>query len=215
MTRESPTEASTISTSLTSTIRKSLQKHELTVRIYDESRPALKREIRLLKREKYRDQKSIDARTEQLQIWSFAILGHELLATLADRLETNPFPSQRLTLREIAFRLVPNVKSAVWFAIFSIFELSANERFYFPAAEEDWDAEAIEGKLWKLLGEREAVPVKEVKEVMPWGTNSKTYIAVKRELQERGWLWRSLKREGVVSKVIFPPKGNRSLPEGP
>jgi len=207
MTRESPTEASITSTSLISIIRKSLRKHESTVRIYDESRPALKREIRLLKREKYRDQKSIDARIEQLQIWSFAILGYELLTTLADRLETNPFPSQRLTLREIACRLVPDVKPLVWFAIFNVFELSASERFYFPAVEENWNVEVIEGELWELLGEREAVPVKETREVMPWVPQSKTYLAVKGELQKRGWLWGTLKREGVVARVIFPPRG--------
>ena len=102
MTRENPTEESITSTSLSSIIRKSLSKHASTVRLYDESRPALKREIRRLEKEKYKDKSSIDGRKEVLRIWSYAIFGYELLSTLADRIDKNPFPSERLTLRQIA-----------------------------------------------------------------------------------------------------------------
>ena len=207
MTRESPTEESIISASLSSIIRKSLSKHASTVKLYDEARPALKRIIRELKREKYKDKKSIDARIEQLQIWSFAILGYELLTALAGRIDANPFPGKRMTLAQIAFGLMPDVRSGVWMAIFGIFELCVSERHYFPVAVEELDVGEIEGKLRELLAGRDALPVKETKDVMPWVPQSKTYVAVKKELQRRGWLWRSLKRKGVVSKVIIPPIG--------
>jgi hypothetical protein len=159
----------------------------------------------LLKREKYRDQKSVDARIEQLKIWSFAILGYELLGAIADRIDTNPFPSERLTLAQIAFRLMPDVKSAVWMAIFSVFELNPTERHYFAASAEEIDIDEVESRLRELLGEREDVPVSEARAAMPWVSTSRTYQSVKRELQERGWLWRSVRREGRVTKIICKP----------
>ena len=175
------------------------------MRRYDESRPALKRMIHDLKREKYRDQKSIDSRKEVLRIYSYAIFGYELLSALADRIDTNPFPAERLSLRDIAFRLMPDVSKAVWFAIFSIYELSPFERHYFPACEEVVDIEEIEKRLQELLGQREELPVSESKVVMPWVSTSKTYQSVKRVLQERGWLWRVVKRAGKTVRVICPP----------
>lgn len=206
MTRESPTEESTISTSLSNTIRKSLSRHASTVKLYDESRPALKRQIASLKKERYWDQNSIDSRKEVLRIYSYAILGFELLSAIADRIDTNPFPAERLSLRDIAFRLMPDVSQGVWFAIFDIYELSPFERHYFPVCEEMVDIEEIEERLQELLGKREELPVSETKTVMPWVSTSKTYKSVKRVLQERGWLWRCVKREGKVTKVIIPPK---------
>jgi hypothetical protein len=55
MTRESVTEESFISASLSSIIRISLSKLASTVKLYDESRSALKRVIRGLERENYRE----------------------------------------------------------------------------------------------------------------------------------------------------------------
>lgn len=161
--------------------------------------------IRELKREKYRDQNSIDSRKEVLRIYSYAIFGYELLSTLADRIDTNPFPAERLSLRDIAFRLMPDVNKGVWFAIFSIYELSPFERHYFPACEEVVDIEEIEAELRKLLGAREEVLASETKTVMPWVSTSKTYQRVKRVLQERGWLWKVAWREDKTVKVICPP----------
>jgi len=189
MTRESPTEASIISASLSSIIRKSLSKLASTVKLYDESRPALKREIRLLKGERYRDQYSIDARKEQLRIWSYAILGYELLSTLADRIDTNPFPAERLTLRQIAFRLMPDVQTAVWFAIFGIYELCASTRYYFPADVVTESITEIESRLWQLAGCRSEVPLHEIVTEMGWNPNGKVYRGVKSELEQRGWKW--------------------------
>lgn len=205
MMRESPTEGSITSTSLSSIIRKSLSKHASTVKLYDESRPALKREIASLKREKYWDKNSIDSRKEVLRIWSYAILGYELLSAIADRIDTNPFPAERLSLREIAFRLMPDVNPFVWLAIFDIYELSPFTRHYFPACEEVVDIEEIEERLQELLGKREELPVSESKAVMPWVSTSKTYQSVKRVLQERGWLWKVAWRNGKATKVIRPP----------
>jgi hypothetical protein len=189
MTRESPTEESIISASLSSIIRKSLSRLASTVRLYDESRPALKRIIRSLQKEKYRDNKSIDARKEQLKIWSFAILGYELLGSLADRVDTNPFPGERLTLRQIAFRLMPDVQTAVWFAIFSVYELCASTRYYFPADVITESITEIETRLWQLAGGRVELPLHEIVTEMGWSPNGKVYRGVKSELEQRGWKW--------------------------
>jgi hypothetical protein len=205
MTRESPPEESIISASLSSIIRKSLSKLASTVRLYDESRPALKRVIRGLEREKYRDRKSIDARKEQLKIWSFAILGYELLGLLADRIDTNPFPSERLTLRQIAFRLMPDVQTAVWFAIFGIYELCACQRYYFPADVITESVAEIEERLWQLAGGRVELPLHEIVTEMGWSPNGKVYRGVKTQLEERGWVWRSKRINGVKVRVVCVP----------
>jgi len=189
MTRESVTEESFISASLSSIIRISLSKLASTVKLYDESRLELKRVIRSLERETYRDKNTIDARKEQLRIWSFAILGYELLSSLADRIDTNPFPSQRLTLREIAFKLMPDVQTAVWFAVFSIYELCASTRYYFPADVLNESIAEIEEKLRQLAGGRVEVPLREIVTEMGWNPNGKVYRSVKGELEQRGWKW--------------------------
>jgi len=206
MMRESPTEESIISASLSSIIRKSLSKHASTVKLYDESRPALKREIRLLKRERYWDQKSVDARTEQLQIWSFAILGYELLTALADRIDANPFPGKRMTLAQIAFGLMPDVRSGVWMAIFGIYELCASERFYFPADVITEGISEIESRLRQLAGQRVEIPLSEVVAEMGWNPNGKVYRGVKSKLEGRGWIWRCVKRERKVIRVVCVPQ---------
>jgi hypothetical protein len=206
MTRESPTEESIISASLSSIIRKSLSKLASTVRLYDETRPALKRIIRSLEKERYKDKKSIDARKEQLRIWSYAILGYELLSTLADRIDTNPFPAERLTLRQIAFRLMPDLQTGVWFAIFSIYELCASTRYYFPADAITESIAEIESRLWQLAGGRVEVPLSEVVTEMGWNPNGKVYRVVKGELEQRGWVWKCVKRSGSVSRVVCVPQ---------
>jgi hypothetical protein len=205
MTKENLIEESIISASLSNTIRKSLSRLESTVRLYDESRTALKRVIRELEKEKYKDQYSIDSRKEQLRIWSFAILGYELLSSLADRIDTNPFPGQRLTLREIAFRLMPDVKTAVWFAIFGIYELNVCERCYFPTDCINESIAEVEERLRVLAGDRVEVPLYEIVTEMGWNPNGKVYRNVKNELEQRGWVWRSRRAEGVKIKVVCLP----------
>jgi len=206
MTRESPPEESIISTSLSSIIRKSLRKQESTVNLYDESRPALKRQIQSLERQIYRDQKIIDNRKEVLRLWSKAIIGYELLSTLADRIDTNPFPEQRMIFGQIAVSLMPDVKIGLWPDIFCVYELDPFLWYQFPVAAEDFDISKIECELWELLAGREALPVFEVRGVLPWEVHSKTYRTVKGKLQQRGWVWKSVKREGIVRKEIVAPK---------
>ena len=206
MTKENPIEGSIISTSLSNTIRKSLKKLESTVKLYDESRPALKRVIRELEKERYKDPHSIDARKEQLRIWSFAIFGYELLSLLADRIDTNPFPGQRLTLQEVAFRLMPDVKTRVWFPVFSIFELSGCERCYFSVDCINESITEVEERLRELAGDRVEVPLHEIVTEMEWRPNGKVYRSVKKELEQRGWVWKCVKRKGSVSKVVCVPQ---------
>ena len=183
-----------------------MRKLESTVKLYDESRPALKRVIRELEKEKYKDQYSIDSRKEQLRIWSFAIIGYELLSLLADRIDTNPFPGQRLTLREIAFKLMPDVRTAVWFSIFNIYELNACERCYFSADCINESITEVEERLLELAGDRVEVPLHEIVTEMGWNPNGKVYRSVKSELEQRGWVWRCVKRKGSVSKVVCVPQ---------
>ena len=201
MTKASPIEESITSTSLSSIIRKSLTKLASTVRSYEEARPLLKSTICALRVEKFRDQKSIDARSEQLQIWDNAILGYELLTVIADRIDTNPFPSERLTLREVVFRLMPDVRKSVWATILEVYELNPSSRHYFPAMSDWFDIAEVENQLMVLLNGRVAVPVCEAKKVLHWQPRSTTYLSAKKSLEERGWKWVRSKAE---RKIVAP-----------
>lgn len=209
MTRESVSEGSTISTSLSSIIRTSLSKHASTVQEYDARRPELKLIIRQLNAERFPDENTIKWKKWLLRRWSRAIFGYEVLSTLADRIDTNPFPTERLTLRKIAYRLVPHIKSFTMDDIFDEFNLAAivDEKFYFPAEADSFDIEEIEENLRNLLREGGTVLVKDAREVLHWATKSKTYQEVKRALERKGWRWQRTKTE----RRIVAPKGDNIL----
>jgi hypothetical protein len=171
------------------------------VGIYEEARPLLKSTICALRVEKFRDQKSIDARSEQLRIWDNAILGYALLTVIADRIDTNPFPSERLTLREVVFRLMPDVRKSVWATVFESFGLNPSSRHYFPALSDWFDIAEVENELMMLLNGRVAVSVCEAKKVLHWQPRSKTYLSAKKSLEDRGWKWVRSRSE---RKIVAP-----------
>jgi sirohydrochlorin ferrochelatase len=60
--------------------------------------------------------------------------------------------------------------------------------------------------LLRIAGDKEELLVADVAAVLHWPPSSKTFRNVKKSLEERGWVWKDVKRKGVVKRVIIVPK---------
>lgn len=151
------------------------------------------------------------------------LLGWVALEDLIAILESNPLPEKRARFFAVACHLMPHVEIVphavaiqkpklrrrgrrAWAWIFNEFELPRDFLVVFPTGVEDVDIECVELELLQLAGERDSIPVKEAVSVLPWRPKSKTYASIKSALEGRGWVWKSQKREGRVSRVICRPK---------
>lgn len=204
-----PSGESITSISPSSILRERLKTHGTDYLRYVERLPEALKVIEDLKAEEFPDLKSIDAAKERQQIWMLHVDGYTLLVDLCDKIDANPFPGLQLKVTNVAVKLSPEVGRFRWLRIFELYHIDGSWRIYFPAAVDDLDVAQLERELLQLAGERDAVPVNEAKEVLPWEPNCKTYRTAKSELEGRGWRWKLQKREGKVSKVICVPKGNR------
>lgn len=83
--------------------------------------------------------------------------------------------------------------------------IDCETKVYFPAETEDVDVLEVEELLLRIVGEEEELLVVNACDVLHWEPRSKTYKAVKKALEERGWRWASKRVEGKKVKVIVPP----------
>lgn len=205
MTRETNAEANTISTSLSSTIRRRLIKREADVRLYQISRPRAVAAIKELKSEPWPDDKSIKAACERLHIWDREVRWFEVLTELADRIDTNPFSGVRLNLSDVATRLCPHMTKREWRTAFAWFDINYHERLWFPVQTTELDIDELERQLFELAAAYGHVPACELEIILQSTPNSKYYRTAKHELQSRGWEWVNIKRAGATHRVINPP----------
>jgi hypothetical protein len=205
MTRETNAEANTISTSLSSIIRTRLIKREADVRLYQLNRPKAVGIIKELKSERWPDEKSIKAAKERLLLWDKEIRWFEVLVELADRIDGNPFPGQRLNLSDVATRLCPHMSKREWRQAFAWFGIDYHERVWFPVETNELDIDELEACLLGLILENGKLPACELETILQSTPNSKQYREVKRELQHRGWQWVNVKHSGITMRVINPP----------
>jgi hypothetical protein len=161
---------------------------------------------------------------EECDIWGERIvyneallLSEELLSELAIALEKNPFPGQRLRVVAVASVLFPDAAvmfepklllmgRKLWLRLFDETGLPYEAKVYFPLERGDVNVVEIEEEMLRIAGSKEELLVADVGGVLYWEPHSKTYREVKKALQERGWVWKSVKRNGKVSKVICTPK---------
>ena len=144
-------------------------------------------------------------------------MAFELLLDLYVAVAHNPFSGEKKRLLEAATELFPQVQisfspkcvffgRAAWREILRQFGLDASQEVWFPVKEDDVDLEQVECKLLQLAGHREEMPLQEARVVLCWKPKSKTYGYVKAGLEERGWIWRCVKRAGKVIKVLCVPE---------
>jgi hypothetical protein len=204
---------SIISTLPSSILRERLKTHGTDYLLYVERLPEALQIKRDLEVEEFPDQKSIDSASERYRIWLLHIEGYTLLVDLCDKIDTNPFPGMQVKVTKVAVRLSPEVGRSRWLSIFELYDIDASWRLYFPAEVVEFDVAALESELLKLAGERDSVPIAETREVIPWVPTSKAYQTAKRALEERGWQWKNVKREGKQGKAIVVPSGYRRSAE--
>lgn len=201
-----PDEEITTSTSPSSILRERLKTHGADYLLYVERLPEALQLKKDLEAEKFPDPKSIDAADERYRIWTLHIEGYTLLVDLCDKIDTNPFPGRKLSVTKVAVKLSPEVGRFRWLGVFELYDIDATWRIYFPAEAVEFDVAELERALLELAGERDVFAVGEAAEVLCWKPTSKTYQAAKSALEERGWRWKVLKRQGKVNKVICTPK---------
>jgi hypothetical protein len=85
-------------------------------------------------------------------------------------------------------------------------DINYEAKVYFPVETEDVNVLEIEEELLLYAGDKKELLVADVGAILHWEPNGKTYRMVKKGLEERGWVWKSVKRKGIVSKVICVPK---------
>lgn len=155
-----------------------------------------------------------------------------LVRNLLNCVRSNPLGGQRLTVLETAVRLMPEARvcfgisasssqsrevileelygRSAWVRIFQEkdFRFPKNfmvERVEFPEIEE-YDVEELEMGLFSMVREEGFVMAAKIPEAFKMEATGKVYAKVRRELIDRGWVWKSKKIGGKVVKVVFPPK---------
>jgi hypothetical protein len=160
-----------------------------------------------------------DALAERIAYNDALLVVEELVRDLAETVEKNPYPGEQKYLLTIAVELFPNagvkfepgrrrnlVKGRdLWERIFDIGEISSI-KINFPVTDAEHEITEVERKLWELVREDGTVPAIEIPISLGMEANSKVYRTVKKRLEERGWVWKAVKKNGKVSKVVVAPQ---------
>lgn len=111
------------------------------------------------------------------------------------------FPGEKLTYLQIAERVIQDCNT--WELVQAIQELGLHpyERVYFKVTE-GMPLERAEQILLTMLGDSQYVLAGDYPKELQVSTNSGWYKELKKELQERGWVWKPKKMNGKVIQVI-------------
>jgi hypothetical protein len=207
-------------TSLSSTLENCLIWHEGGILSWRRSRGYLAAKIEQERQRNGRsfDRSEFDSANEKWFLWEGKMAAYELLLDLYVAVTNNPFPGQKLRLLEVAYTLFPQAEGGFisgerlrgrgyWKAVFLAFDLRSGVSIWFPAKVDEIDVVEVERKLIELAADDNFVPLKVAAEALPWEPRSKTYRAVKVNLESKGWRWGMLKRDGNVNRGIFTPVG--------
>ncbi len=161
------------------------------------------------KRKAY-DKSEYDGWAERIRINDDYEIATELIGRLSEAVQSNPYPGERKRVLTIALSLIPEGGKRGWRVIFQDPEFNfppnfANERVTFPAFV-SVSVLDIEKKLWELVREDDTISASEVPKALSMEANSKVYRDIKIKLQERDWIWKQRKKNGMVEKVVIPPK---------
>lgn len=161
------------------------------------------------KRKAY-DKSEYDGWSERIRINDNYEVATELIGRLSEAVQSNPYPGERKRVLTIAVSLIPEGGKGGWRVIlqdpdFNFPPNFANERITFPALV-SVSVLDIEKKLWELVREDDTISASEVPKALSMEANSKAYRDIKVKLQQRDWVWKQRKKNGIVEKVVIPPK---------
>jgi hypothetical protein len=127
-------------------------------------------------------------------------LDYILCLNVSEVLRTVSFPGEHLTYLEVAKRVI--IDCTEWELREAIREigLNPNQRAYYKVRADVVSVERAEGILIEMLADGNYVLAGEFLNALELSAKSATYTALKRELVEKGWKWKSKK---VDRKVIW------------
>jgi hypothetical protein len=139
---------------------------------------------------------------ERYRLCKRQALDFVLRMNLSEILTTLSFPGERLSYLEIATRAVTDCTS--WELEQAIREIGLNpyERIYFKADASRPSVEGLERILLTMHGDANYVLAGEFNRKLNLDLHSASYKAVKRDLEESGWRWKTKRINGKVVKVI-------------
>jgi hypothetical protein len=129
-------------------------------------------------------------------------LDYILCLNVSEVLRTVSFPGEHLTYLEVAKRII--IDCTEWELREAIREigLNPNQRVYYKVRADVVSVERAEVILLEMLGVGEYVLAGEFLNALGLPAKSATYTALKRELVEKGWKWKSKKVDRCVVKVV-------------
>ncbi len=205
MMKENLREESTISTSLSSTLRRLLSKHEADIHLLAHSRPKAAALIDELKGEEYPDDPSIKCAKERLYIWDKEISWFYTLTALADAIDSNPYPGEKVRLLALAKRLFPGTSLRQWVEMFRWVGIEHTMRLCFPVAHETINIADLEKQLLDIIAHEGVILASQLEVIVRSPVRSKRYRDAKEQLQSSGWRWAHQRRGNSTVRVINPP----------
>ena len=129
-------------------------------------------------------------------------LDYILCDNVSEVLHTVSFPGEHITYLEVAKRII--VDCTEWELREAIrgIGLNPNQRVYYKARTDVVSVERAEAVLREMVGVGNYVLAGEFLKALELPAKSATYTALKKELVERGWVWKTKMIDRKVVKVI-------------
>ncbi len=139
---------------------------------------------------------------ERYRLCKRQALDYVLCLNIATVLKTVSFPGEHLTYLEVAKRVV--VDCSEWELAGAIREIGLNpcERVYYKARTDLVSVERAERILLEMLSGNSYILAGDFVKALGVTAKSATYTALKKELSNKGWVWKSKKVDRKVIKVI-------------
>lgn len=148
------------------------------------------------------DQCEIDWLHERYQLCRQQAMHYVLCLNLSQVLTTVSYPGEQLTYLQLAERVVTGCSRSELYEAIEQIGLRPGEQVYFKAQTDALPLERAEQILLSMIGDAGYVLAKDFNAQLNLPVNSATYKHIKKCLADEGWVWRSKKINGIVSKVI-------------
>ena len=147
------------------------------------------------------DQNEIYWLQERYELCKKQALHYVLCLNLQQVLSTVSFPGEKLTYVQMAARVVEGCTHRELAEAIQSIGLNPYERVYFKVTD-GMPVERAEQILLTMLGDGEFVLAEHYPRSLNVSSNSGWYKDLKKQLQAKGWVWKSKKVNGKVVKVI-------------
>jgi len=147
------------------------------------------------------DRAELDWINERYSLCRRQALHYVLCQNLYKILSTVTFPGEKLSYLQIAERVIKDCTSRELQKSIESLGLNPFARVYFKV-EDGMPIEKAEQILLTMLGDGEYILAQHYPDKLGVSANSGWYKNLKKELQAKGWEWKSKKIKGSVVKVI-------------